>query len=617
MSRDFDNSAADRLIELAYQHFRFGQDLEREPFAVPKRGPNVAMFINCQEQDAFKAFLAKDYRNTHRKTPSKSQLADAIQVLVGDCFDADPEPCFRRVAPCPDGGIAVDLGRADGRTVLIYPNGPVRWRVADRSPVLFHRTPLMAAMPVPVEGGCLDEIPKSMGLTERQWTLVLGWILAAYERDIPHPILAIFGPAGAGKSFLAKLVVNLSDPSPAPLKSAPHSEEDWHLAASSSWVYAMDNLSEIKTWLADALCKAATGDARAVRRLYSTKSLTVTSLKLPVILTGIEVGALRSDFGDRLVMLELPRRQAKAIALENDLQATIQQRLPIWLGALFDAVSRVLEVKPFTRTPMERPRMADFSHVLACADAAGVTVNAVEEYARNRQDTAQEVAEGDELVESLARLLQETPEGHWHGSATELLQALDERRGSQVLPAWPKAPNQLSRRLKRLEPVLKDCGVRYAIQRDGNTRRKAVSLSLFRKGNSSFASFAEPDDPGETREKCRVPAGDGGAMPGRCLNDGRAGLPASPDDARTMPERWPAICDPRSKPVRLGDPNAPGTIDRRASDLTACPKCYSANVVDVAIHKGESLRRECAECGAFLGFSRWYGTPRYTLRHDN
>ena len=142
----------------------------------------------------------------------------------------------------------------------------------------------------------MDEIQRLFNLTDRQWALVQGWILAAFDCDIPHPILAIFGPAGAGKSCLARLLVRLCDPSPCPLRSAPDSEKDWHIAAASSWVYAIDNVSELKTWLSEALCKAATGDARVVRALFTDKGLAVTKLKLPVIITSIEAGSLRGDF---------------------------------------------------------------------------------------------------------------------------------------------------------------------------------------------------------------------------------------------------------------------------------------------------------------------------------
>jgi hypothetical protein len=568
MTGDFANTAADRLIEIAHRHFRFGQNAEREAFAVPKTGPNVALAIGTDAHDSFRAFLAKEYRKTLKTVPCKSQLSDAIQILTADCLEATPEPCFRRVAPCHDGGIAVDLGRADGKTVLIYANGPTRWHVADRSPVLFQRTQLMGEMPLPVEGGSLDEIPEVMGLSERHWSLLLGWILAAYEPAIPHPLLAIFGPAGAGKSFLAKLAVSLCDPSPCPLKSQPPSEGDWHLAATSAWVYAMDNISEIGPWLSDALCKAATGDARAVRRLYTSKGLTVTSLKLPVILTAIEMGTLRSDFGDRLVMLELPPRDG--FTPEAKLAASIKHRLPFWLGALFHAISRAMEQKPATKPPVHSPRMADYAHLLACADAAGVTQNALGEYVRNRRDTVQEVAEGDELVEAIAALLRKAPEGHWQGMATDLLRALQAINGSVPSPGLPKAANQLSGRLKRLEPVLKEYGMQYSFQRETTSRRKLISLSLSKRENLSFASSDRASEATENAEKLRNLPNDGGVSSERSPDDEGIACVTPSDDLRTMPGRSSAD---------------------DATELLMPRQWHSGGLLDASMHGGNSSRR--------------------------
>ena len=36
-----------------------------------------------------------------------------------------------------------------------------------------------------------------------------------------------------------------------------------------------------------------------------------------------------------------------------------------------------------------------------------------------------------------------------------------------------------------------------------------------------------------------------------------------------------------------------------------CSRCGSPRTVDVAIHEGRSVRRDCAECGLTRGFPRW------------
>ena len=41
--------------------------------------------------------------------------------------------------------------------------------------------------------------------------------------------------------------------------------------------------------------------------------------------------------------------------------------------------------------------------------------------------------------------------------------------------------------------------------------------------------------------------------------------------------------------------------------IAPCERCGSTDVVDVAIHAGDSTRRDCRTCNATLGFTRWYG----------
>ncbi len=37
-------------------------------------------------------------------------------------------------------------------------------------------------------------------------------------------------------------------------------------------------------------------------------------------------------------------------------------------------------------------------------------------------------------------------------------------------------------------------------------------------------------------------------------------------------------------------------------------RCGSTTSVEVLIHEGRSIRRDCARCARFIDFSRWYGT---------
>jgi hypothetical protein len=66
------------------------------------------------------------------------------------------------------------------------------------------------------------------------------------------------------------------------------------------------------------------------------------------------------------------------------------------------------------------------------------------------------------------------------------------------------------------------------------------------------------------------------------------------------------LCSPNPADSRLtvGDrqPVANGCLSAR------CDHCGSADYLDVDIHSGLSVRRDCAQCYRTLGFAKWYAS---------
>ena len=111
-----------------------------------------------------------------------------------------------------------------------------------------------------------------LNVTADTWPLALGWELAGFVPDIPHPILLLGGQQGTGKSTAAKKLIGVLDPSPADLRSYPRDVETWAISAAGSWAVAIDNVSTIPDWLSDSLCKAVTGDGWLAASFSRTES---------------------------------------------------------------------------------------------------------------------------------------------------------------------------------------------------------------------------------------------------------------------------------------------------------------------------------------------------------
>jgi hypothetical protein len=74
----------------------------------------------------------------------------------------------------------------------------------------------------------------------------------------------------------------------------------------------------------------------------------------------------------------------------------------------------------------------------------------------------------------------------------------------------------------------------------------------------------------------------------------------------------------RFHPKTVVGPRLLLTLRRHKAELLAllqgkpvpCPRCRATGTLDVAIHDGQSVRRDCAQCGRFVEFAVWYGRSR-------
>ncbi len=452
------DSQASRLVTLANTHYRLLRGDDGRPYATERHGPAVAYPLRGRE--ALRKRLAGLYFDTAGVAPSGSSLTDALCVLEGMADRAEPEPVALRVAPAGEGTVALDLGGEDGRCVLLGSGG---WRVLDRSPVLFRRSALSAPLPEPVAGGMLDELRQLLNVDEERFQLVVAWLVAALVPDIPHPLLALTGEQGTAKSTAARLVVSLIDPSPAPLRTAPHEMRSWAAAASASWIVALDNVSSIQPWFSDTLCKAVTGDGIVERALFTDDDISVISFRRCIALTTIDAGRLAGDLAERLLVVELARIPTGRRRPDAEITAAYIDARPRILGALLDLTTQVLATLPAVQL-VELPRMADFARILAALDQVRGW-DTVASYRTAAAEVTQAVLESDPVAEAVIALVGRG--GGWQGTASELLDRITPERRPR---GWPQSPRGLSGALARLAPALRAQGVIIERQTRGSDR---------------------------------------------------------------------------------------------------------------------------------------------------
>lgn len=478
--------AAARIVEMAREQYRFVTSPDGRPYAVALDGPNVALPL--RNKGGLRQRLARQFADSYPgEVASQSALADAMTVLEGIAEDTDPEPVHLRVGRDPAGGIVVDLGSADGRAVVVTATG---WNIVHRAPVLFRRSGAMAPMPAPVlDGDGLAELHALLNMDESAFRQLVGWLVAAWIPDIPHPALVCKGEQGTGKSKAAQMFINLIDPSPAAKRSQPRDEKAWSRQAFSSWALCLDNVSTIPPWLSDTLCKAVTGDGVVDRALYTDDDVVVLTFKRVLAMTTIDAGALAGDLAERVLMLDLQLIGDTRRRSEEELDATFEAVRPAVLGALFDVLACVLAVLPGVRLD-SMPRMADFARVLAAVDQTQGW-NTLDDYLATSANVATDAMEGDLFAMALAHLVEQA--GTWQGTAGQLLEVLP----APLIrpPNWPKDATRASGRVKRLAPLLRSIGITVDDTQRSADRHRHRLLTLSRAPVEEQAASASRQGP--------------------------------------------------------------------------------------------------------------------------
>jgi hypothetical protein len=450
---------ADKIIEIALRDYRLGRTTAEEPFAIPHDGPKIVRFL--RGNGSLRSELAREFFRTYGTAASSTALADATLALEGHALEADPEPVHLRVAR-HETDIVLDLGDTTGRCVVVNSDG---WEVADRSPVLFRRSELTAALPEPTRNGTIDTFRTLFNVADDAWPLALGWLVAALIPDIQHPVLLLGGEHGTGKSTAALMLADLVDPSPATLRTPPRDSEQWAVTASASWIVAIDNISVIPGWLSDALCRAVSGDGFVRRRLYSDSNLSVLAFSRAVIITSIDAGALRGDLGDRILLLDLETIDSVSRRSDKELKEIYREIRPAVLGALLDLMVKVQNVLPSVEVP-ELPRLADFGRVLAALDQV-LGTDALGTYLAQGDRVAVDVIDGDPFGVAVLQFMEDRVE--WQGSAQELLDAVTPE--GRIPKDWPKTGRGAGGRLRRLAPALRKVGTDITIPTPSDKKR--------------------------------------------------------------------------------------------------------------------------------------------------
>jgi len=410
------------------------------------------------------AWLRHRYYEETGGAPTSEAMRGALSTLEAKArYDGPVHEVHLRVAPVDD-KVYLDLGDEDWHVVEIDAEG---WRLVADPAVRFLRRKGMLPLPMPVRmtnvamrRRAIEKLSDYVNVaTEEDFCLFVSYLLVALRGRGPFPVLELLGEPGTAKSTLLRMVKSLVDPNKAPLRTPPRDSRDMFVAANSSYLVAYDNLSDLKDWLSDMLCRLSTGGGFGARQLYTDDEEMLFDAIRPVALTAVDNVVARSDLADRSIFLTLTAIPDEERRREQELWSAFERDRPAILGALLDTVAHGLRELPNTRLT-GHPRMADFAEwASACEGALWDQRIFGRAYASNRAKATASVIEEDLVADAVASYMARRQ--RWEGETRELLQnlngAVDD--ATKDNKSWPKAANALARRMNRIAGMLRSNGI--------------------------------------------------------------------------------------------------------------------------------------------------------------
>jgi hypothetical protein len=464
---------------------RLTEQLKVELFHTPAQEAFARICVRGHSENhrvkgsAFKDWLSAMCYHLERFVPGQNALAEAINALAGQAvYDGTEMQVQTRLAE-HNGFVYLDLGSGSWEVVRISAEG---WEVVPEAPVRFVRSPEMLALPHPLDGGRIDALSPLLNLSEDNLTLGIAWLIGAFRPKGPFTILVIEGTHGSAKTTAARSLIALMDPRKPELRAPPSNLRDLAISAENSWCLGFDNISHVKPWFSDALCRLSTGSGFTTRALYKDDEEKIFAGVRPVLLNGIAIGIDREDLRDRCIFLSLPSIPDEKRQTEQQVSARFREIQPFALGCLLDAVAGGLRRLPETKLD-DLPRMADFTAWVCAAEKSLSWPDRAfcEAYSRNRKDSNALALEGSPLFLPITLLADKGP---WEGTATELMDIV----AKGTLGPHPETPKELSHALRRLTPNLLQIG--YSVefeQTQGNNSKRVIRISKVTSNGKGLA----------------------------------------------------------------------------------------------------------------------------------
>jgi hypothetical protein len=420
------------------------------------------------ESKRFKFLLRKEFFEIYGKSIPDERLERWINLIISQkIFDASTRQreLQLRVAKNDD-GFYYDLTNPNWDIVKITSDG---WQIIKNNEFpLFKRyernsSPQIYPLEDKANEGYFKEFLTLFNLRNQKDLLLFSvYLISALIPEIPKPILVISGNGGGAKTTTFTLLKNIIDPCSIDLLSFSPNKNDLIQSLEHHYVNYFDNVSYISHDVSDILCRAVTGSGNSKRELYTTDQDFIYKFKRMIGINGINIVTTKQDLLDRSLALKVERIPENKRRKEQEIKEKFDRLRPYTLGYIFDILvkfQRHQKEHSEEKLLKELPRMADFAECgeIISRCLGNKDFEFINAYRENIDLQNEELIELHPVAEAVIILMEEKV--FWMKSPTLLNKELADimcQIDSAILRSkyWPKAPNQLTRQLNELTPIL-------------------------------------------------------------------------------------------------------------------------------------------------------------------
>jgi hypothetical protein len=453
------------------------------PYAAVRLSDHVeTMSINGKR---FRNWICKTKYDATKSLLSSETLTSVLNILKAKAeFEDNTRNLHLRVAESDREPFVIyyDLTNSKWEVVKITADS---WSI-EKSPIMFMRYSNQRMQPYPsvqYPSDIFDQFLKLLNVKDEDNKLLLKcYIISLFIPEIPKPILMLHGEQGSAKSTLQELIKLLVDPSIVHTLSFPRDNNELIQTLHHNYIAYFDNISIIRGWISDELCRAVTGSGFTKRQLYTDDDDIIYNFKRCIGFNGINLGATKADLLDRSLIIHLERLAKENVRKLEDIWQDFEKIKPHLLGYILDILVKVLQVKK-SQAGIElqrHPRMADFAEIAEIISRCmGYPENKfLETYYKNIGLQTEEALEANPVGMTVRMFMDSKMKLLWRGccNSSSILEFVTDEmeikrwyRGTfsgllkdlEVVAQrlnintrskqWPKSPNYLSRRLNLRE----------------------------------------------------------------------------------------------------------------------------------------------------------------------